>query len=127
MDYDIWLRLAANKATFKHLERFLSATRLHDSTKTATGSLAFVDEIHSMLSRRLGSVPLEWQLYRNFRQRTDGDGHRSGRRPAAFGLALIETAWKSGQWRRLLLWSFRVFYAHLQARVLSVTRRGYPI
>lgn len=68
-DYDLWLRLSESGARFTYVDEFLSATRLHPSTKTSERTLAFTDEILGSVQRTLNEVPDEWAIYRAFRAR----------------------------------------------------------
>ncbi|XSG85242.1 MAG: glycosyltransferase [Methylohalobius sp. ZOD2] len=68
LDYDLWLRFARAGARFVRLRRVLSATRLHEATKTASAGLAFADEIIAMQRETLGTVAEPWYLYRRFRE-----------------------------------------------------------
>lgn len=62
LDYEYWLRLAGEGATFFHLEQPLAATRLHSVAKTLRMRLEAVNETIGMLYHRLGRVPNEWLL-----------------------------------------------------------------
>lgn len=120
MDYSLWLRLANSRASFCFLPHYLSATRLHDATKTGTGGLFFADEVITMLEKELGEVPLEWRVYRRFRELVDDPAGRQT--VASFATALFETARKTGKWRGMALWAARVFVDHAAARIAAASR-----
>lgn len=66
LDYSLWIRFIKSGGKFYHLKRFLSATRIYSETKTASGGLKFVDEIHQMLFKELGHIPKCWKLYKMY-------------------------------------------------------------
>lgn len=60
MDYEYWLRIALNGATFRHIPLRLAASRLHAATKTVRFPREVHTEINDMLARHLGKVPDNW-------------------------------------------------------------------
>jgi glycosyltransferase involved in cell wall biosynthesis len=62
LDYEFWLRLSQEGATFFHIAEVLAGTRLHPSTKTIGERMKAIQETIDMLSRKLGYVPDEWLL-----------------------------------------------------------------
>ena len=66
LDYNLWLKFYLAGAKFYYLRKPLSATRIYEHTKTATGGNAFVDEILQMLLNELGYVPICWKLYSEY-------------------------------------------------------------
>jgi glycosyltransferase involved in cell wall biosynthesis len=67
MDYELWLRFARQGLAFGRIKHVCSATRLHDSTKTFTGGLDFIDEICHMQEELLGYVSPVWSVYKRAR------------------------------------------------------------
>jgi glycosyltransferase involved in cell wall biosynthesis len=57
MDYDLWLRLAA-EYEIAHLPIELACSRLHSEAKSVNQQFAFLREIIRMTHRRLGRAPL---------------------------------------------------------------------
>lgn len=60
MDYEYWLRLALQGATFAYLPGVLSATRLYAETKTTSGFLKANLEAIQMVKKHVGEIPAEW-------------------------------------------------------------------
>lgn len=60
MDYDYWLRLAQQGATFAYLPRLLAATRLHAEAATLAHRVACHMAINDITRRRLGRTPDRW-------------------------------------------------------------------
>jgi GT2 family glycosyltransferase len=121
MDYSLWIRLAETGARFRFLPGYLSATRLHETSKTSTGGLEFADEVVAMLRRQLNSVPLEWTVYRRFRALQGTAPQRSAL--LSFLTALIENVRQTNQPGRLVGWALRVFVDHAKAQSACILRR----
>ena len=60
MDYEYWLRLALNGATFRHLPLRMAGSRLHPAAKTVRSPREAHAEVNDMLARHLGKVPDNW-------------------------------------------------------------------
>ncbi len=63
LDYNLWLKFYQAGANFLYIKKPLSATRIYDATKSATGGEKFVEEIRSMLLDEVGYIPSCWELY----------------------------------------------------------------
>ncbi|NKC00875.1 MAG: glycosyltransferase [Pseudomonadales bacterium] len=68
MDYDLWMALLTRGVRARRINEVLSATRLHDQTKTHTGGLHFIQEILSMQQARLPEPSTVWRLYETARR-----------------------------------------------------------
>ncbi|MEZ0153469.1 MAG: glycosyltransferase family 2 protein [Candidatus Reddybacter sp.] len=66
LDYNLWIKFYLAGAKFLYLKKPLSATRIYESTKTATGGMLFVNEILQMLQAELGYIPTCWIFYNNY-------------------------------------------------------------
>jgi len=60
MDYEYWLRIALQGATFRHLPVRMAGSRLHAGAKTVRFPKEAHTEINDMLARHLGKVPDNW-------------------------------------------------------------------
>ena len=67
MDYALWTALLANGANAVQIDQVLSATRLHERTKTHNGGLPFIKEIIEMQERRLKKPSSVWHMYETSR------------------------------------------------------------
>jgi len=81
LDYNLWLKFYLAGANFYYLRKPLSATRVYDRTKTATGGKEFVDEILQMLQQELGYIPDCWKLYYEY---SKGKGFRPKNKLVSF-------------------------------------------
>jgi glycosyltransferase involved in cell wall biosynthesis len=63
LDYNLWLKFYQAGANFSYINKPLSATRIYDATKGATGGEKYVDEIRLMLLDEVGYIPNCWELY----------------------------------------------------------------
>lgn len=120
VDYDLWLRLLASGARFHYLPEFLSATRLHSQTKTATGPAAFTQEVQACQSRHFPqSRHAGRELWRSYRKLISKVPALP--RSAAVGLAWMRylVYWK--QIPESSSWVYRVGKLHWHA-----TKRAKP-
>lgn len=62
MDYEFWLRLGLQGATFAYLPVVLAGSRLHAATKTLSAPAAAHREAVMMLHQKLGYAPARWLL-----------------------------------------------------------------
>lgn len=61
-DYDLWWRIFRTYGKPAYCRRFISATRMHKNTKTATNLGQHYQESISIVSRHWGKVPLKWRI-----------------------------------------------------------------
>jgi glycosyltransferase involved in cell wall biosynthesis len=61
MDYDLWLRIAANRRSF-YLPRTLAAFRFHPQSKTTTQFVRMTVEMADVAERFMREIGSEWQL-----------------------------------------------------------------
>lgn len=59
-DYDLWWRLYLQYGTPAYCPQFISATRIHKDTKTATQVELHYKESMELVHRHWGRVPLKW-------------------------------------------------------------------
>lgn len=124
MDYDLWLRLSLNGSSFARLSVPLSATRLHEGTKTAEPKLSFTDEIRSVMRTNLGEIPFEWDVYRHFRvTSTESAGSAA---PLLFLLALIRVGLQQRKLLRACRWGAKLLFIYSAATLayIRVRRRS---
>jgi hypothetical protein len=119
MDYDLWLRLLKTGARFERIRGFLSATRLHEHTKTATGRQRFTAEVvaaqHNAFPDQATAERAAWQAYR---RRVERGLPRPG--------ALVRAVLRGGNARdlpRRLRWAAKVAGLHGMARLRSSRMR----
>ncbi len=60
MDYEYWLRLALNGATFAKIDKILAGSRLYDETKTLGARIKVHQEINAVLQKKLHNIPNRW-------------------------------------------------------------------
>jgi glycosyltransferase involved in cell wall biosynthesis len=73
LDYNLWIRFAMSDAHFMRSVRYLSATRIHENTKTTLRRSEFVSEISCMFRKTVGNVPIVWRIYQSYMQIIDRD------------------------------------------------------
>jgi len=104
MDYDLWLKMLKTGARFERIRGFLSATRLHDETKTAMKHEEFTDEVLSCQHRAFpAAASVERAAWRSYRYRMANGVPRS--------FAFLQASLFGGQLRglpRRLVWSARL-------------------
>lgn len=61
-DYDLWWRIYGEFRVLLYCRKFISATRMHRKTKTATKVETHYQESIDVLSRYWGSVPMKWRI-----------------------------------------------------------------
>jgi hypothetical protein len=61
-DYDLWWRTFRTYGKPAYCRRFISATRMHKYTKTATNLGQHYQESINVVSRYWGKVPLKWRI-----------------------------------------------------------------
>jgi glycosyltransferase involved in cell wall biosynthesis len=102
MDYEYWLRLAAQGTRFGYLRRKLAGSRMYAWNKTLGQRVKVHAEINSMLRRRLGAVPTRWvSNYAHVVLEENGFSRKRGR--VAFAAAVSVATWLTA-----LRWNHRV-------------------
>jgi len=115
IDYDLWLRLLANGARFRYLPEILSATRLHDQSKTATGQTAFTREVRACQTRHFpGSANAGRALWESYRRLIIKAPWLW--RPIALLLAWLGRLARPKEIPENAAWAYRVSQLHRRAR-----------
>ncbi|MEM6820972.1 MAG: glycosyltransferase family 2 protein [Verrucomicrobiota bacterium] len=114
MDYDLWIRISEMTNDILYINKVLAATRLHSQSKTSIASLEFVDEIFSMLRSRVGYVPVEWGVYREYRRLSLRKESNAWPPSLVFLQALIREGVKHRKLSKLCRWSVQVLQIYLK-------------
>jgi GT2 family glycosyltransferase len=123
LDYDLWLRLLAAGATFRHVPRVLSATRLHAASKTAAGGDAFTREVRTVQERHFpGQEPAGrrlWERYRTLRVQRPRDS-----RAGALAHALVAKIVSLDSPLACMRWALRIAALQVRARRVAAPYLG---
>jgi len=113
LDYDLWLRFLKVGARFSRTDRILSATRLHQSTKTDTGGPKFTREVIECQARVFpGEAAPERAAWKRYRR-----GFCQGMNRA---IAFLEGMFAGGPLRELparLTWGLKISVLYCKAWV----------